>query len=136
RASRHPIKEQPRPLPGLPEKTSDQASTASLRPDHALIAAERHLAHALEVEFLHALTLEGLGRIDVALGIDRDAVHAVELARLAAAAAERGQLRHGVALDDAHALVLAVGEIDEALPGILREGDLPGRARGQRVLGE
>src|SRR5262249_41636710 len=78
----------------------------------------------------------GLGRIDVALGIDRDAVHAEELAGLAAAAAERGQFGQSVALDDAYALVLAVGDVYEALLGILGERDLPGRTRRQRVLGK
>ena len=43
-------------------------------------------------------------------GIGRDAVHAVELAGLAAAVAEGGDLLERVAHDDADALVLAVGE--------------------------
>src|SRR5262249_23506682 len=73
------------------------ALAAALRPHHTLVAG-LYLSDALEVELLYAFALIGLGRIDVALGIDRDAVHAEELAGLAAAAAERGQFGQSVAL--------------------------------------
>ena len=73
------------------------------RPGHALVAGG-DAAHALVDELLQALSFVGLGRVDVALGVGRDAVHAVELARLAAAVAERGELLQRLAQDDAHAV--------------------------------
>src|SRR2546427_278193 len=68
-------------------RDSSLRSAAALRPRHALVAG-LDLADPLEDELLHAFALIGLGRIDVALRIDGDAVHAEELAGLAAAAAE------------------------------------------------
>src|SRR6266542_2828148 len=65
------------------------AAKLSLRPEHALVAGD-DVADALVDEFLDALTFPGLGRVDVALGVGRDRVHAVELAGLAAAVAEGG----------------------------------------------
>src|SRR5882672_10094397 len=56
-------------------------------PEHALVAA-RHGCDAAIDELLHALTLVGLGRVEIALGIGGDAVHAVELPGLASAVAE------------------------------------------------
>src|SRR6188474_1563378 len=53
---------------------------ARARPQHALLP--RHRAHALVDELLQALTFVGLGRVEVALGIRRDAVNAIELPRL------------------------------------------------------
>src|SRR4051794_2007044 len=105
-----------------------------LWPEDALIAGD-HVADALVNEFLDALTLPGLGRVDVTLGVGRDRVHAVELAGLAAAVAERGDLFERLAQDDPHAVVHAVGEIDETLLRIARERDVPGRARAERGLG-
>src|SRR5262249_6007156 len=104
------------------------------RPEHALVTARLRL-DALVDELLDALTLVGLGRVEVALGVRRDRVHAVELAGLAAAVAERGELLERVAQDHAHPLVLAVGQEHELLVGILRERDVPHRAGGARVSG-
>src|SRR5215467_9863019 len=120
----------------LQRDSSCCALAAALGPHGALRGSADHVAHALVLELLDAFSLEGFGRVDVALRIDRDAVHAVELAGLASAAAKRCQFVHRLALDDADALVLTVGEIDELLLRILGEGDFPGRARGERVLGE
>ena len=50
-------------------------------PYGALLGTAHDLTHALEHELLDAFSFEGLGRVDVALGIDGNAVHAVELAR-------------------------------------------------------
>src|SRR5690242_20030975 len=61
------------------------------RPHHTLFALG-HRADALVHEALHALALVGLGCVDVAFGVGRDAVHRVELAGLAAAVAERREL--------------------------------------------
>src|SRR5262245_34987361 len=87
-------------------------------PEHALVAA-RHRADAFVDELLHALTLVGLGRVDVALGVRSKAVHAVELARLTSAGAEGSDLFQRLTHDDAHARVLAVCHQDEALLRIL-----------------
>src|SRR5258706_2981139 len=103
------------------------------RPEHALIAGDS--TYALVDKSLHALALVGLGRIEVALGVCCDAVHAVELAGLAAAVAEIADLLERLAHDDPHLLVLAVGEKHEALLRIFREGDVPGRARSEGLLG-
>src|SRR5882762_3124619 len=56
-------------------------------PDHALVRF-RHRPEPLVQEALQALSFPRLGRVDVALRVGRDAVHAVELARLPAAIAE------------------------------------------------
>src|SRR5712691_599707 len=106
----------------------------SLWPEHALIAA-RHGADAPIDELLHALTLVGFGRVEIALGIGRKAVHAVELARLASAVAERGYFLERVAHNDADTRILAVRQHDEFLIGILGERDVPYRSRAARVLG-
>ena len=45
-------------------------------------------------ELLHARPLVGLGRVDVAGRVDRDAVHREEHAGLASAVAERGQHKY------------------------------------------
>src|SRR3977135_3554029 len=88
------------------------------RPQDAL-APPRARTYALVDEFLHALAFVRFRRIEVALGIGGDAVHAVELARLATAVAEVGDFLERVAQDDAHLLVLAVGEEHEALLAVL-----------------
>src|SRR5262245_11974698 len=126
-------------MPGLrralPIHAVPKLRRLALRPEHALVAGD-DVAHALVDELLDTLTLPGLGRVEVALGVGRDRVHAVELARLAAAVAEGGDLLERVAHDDAHAVVHAVGHVDEALLRIARERDVPGGARAERVLGE
>src|SRR5689334_22057718 len=94
-------------------------STRCARPQHALIARV-YRADALGDELLNALALVGFGRVDIALGIGRDAVHAVELPRLAPAVAEVGDLFERLAQNDANFLVRAVGQEHEALLGIAR----------------
>ena len=103
------------------------------RPDDALVRG-RDRRHAFVDKFLHALTFPGLRRVDVALRIDRDAVHAVELTGLASAVAEAGENLECVALQHVDAVVHAVGEIQIALRRVLRKGDVPHRSRGARVL--
>ena len=66
------------------------------RPYRALIHL-RHRREALVDELLQAASLVGLGRVDVALRIDRDAVHGEELPGLPAAVAEAGEDLHRVA---------------------------------------
>ena len=61
------------------------------RPDGALIRL-RHRRETLVDKLLQTLTAVGLGRVDVALRVGGDAVHRVELAGLAAAVAEAGEL--------------------------------------------
>ena len=68
-------------------------------------------------------------------------MHREEHAGLAPAVAERGQHLHGVALDDVDLHVLAVGQVDPALLGIVRKVDVPRRAlragvRRHDVLGD
>src|SRR5712692_5642268 len=111
-----------------------KAVLSGARPQHAL-AAPWNRAYAFVDEFLHALAFVRLGRVEVALRIGGDAVHAVELAGLAPAVAEVGNFLQRFAHDDAHLLVLAIGEEHEPLLAILRERDIPGRARSERLLG-
>src|SRR5713101_8344726 len=111
-----------------------KAVLSGARPQHAL-AAPWNRAYAFVDEFLHALSFVRLGRVEVAFGIAGDAVHAVELAGLAPAVAEVRNLLQRLAQYDAHLLVLAVGEEHEPLLAILRERDIPGRARSERLLG-
>src|SRR5437016_11572306 len=81
------------------------------RPHHALVLF-RDRGHPFEHELLHALTAIGLGRVDVALRVGRDAVHAVELARLPAPLAEAREELERIAEDHMDPVVLAVSEID------------------------
>src|SRR5215813_7002529 len=104
------------------------------RPEHSL-AAGRNGTDALVDKLLHPLSFVGLGGVEVPLGIGGDAVYSVELAGLAPAVAEVGELLHGLAQDDPHLLVLAVGEEHEALLRILRKRDVPRRSRPQRLPG-
>src|SRR5262245_46905628 len=71
--------------PGPNQWTCDRDSSAALRPDRTLLGSAHDLTHALVVELLNAFSFECLGRVDVALGIDRDAMDAIELAGLASA---------------------------------------------------
>src|SRR6516164_2639253 len=107
---------------------------APLRPEHALVAA-RHRADALIDEFLYPLTLVSFSRVEIPLGIGRNAVYAVELAWLAAAIAERGYFLERFAHNDADALVLTVCQQEEFLPGILGERDIANRSRPARGVG-
>src|SRR5436853_4244151 len=94
------------------------------RPDDALVVL-RHRRHPLVDESLQAFPFVGLRRVEIALRVNRDAVHAVELARLPSAVAERRQLLQRLAIDDLHLLVHAVGHEDVFLLRVLREGDVP-----------
>src|SRR5437588_7220935 len=127
-------KERPRPQPRPAVAAERHGLSGPARPDDALIPA-RHRADALIHELLHAFTLVGFGRVDVALGIGRDAVHAVELTRLTAAVAECGELLERLAQNDAYALVLAVGHDHVSLARIPRERDVPHGAGTQGIPG-
>src|SRR5687768_5281572 len=80
------------------------APLSRARPDGALVQGT-HRADALVHEFLQALPFPGFRRVDVALRIGGDAVHAVELPRLPAAGAEAGEQLQRVALQDVDAVV-------------------------------
>ena len=69
-------------------RASTRLPPRRLGPERALVR-RRYPANALEHELLQALALPGFGRIDVAFRVHGDAVHAVELARLAPTVAER-----------------------------------------------
>src|SRR4051812_46666388 len=98
--------------------------SSTARPDDAL-ASRAHFADAFEHELLQPLTFVRLGRVEIPFGIGGDAVHAVELTRLAPAVAKVGELFHRVAEDDAHLLVRSVGEEEVALLRVLRKRDVP-----------
>src|SRR5262245_36286622 len=80
------------------------------RPDGALIRLG-HRRKAFVDELLQPLSAIGLGGVDVALRVGRDAVHGIELTRLAAAVAEARELGERLAIEDVNLLVGAVGEI-------------------------
>src|SRR6186997_2851884 len=101
-------------------------------PEHALLAGT-HGAYSLVDELLHSLSFVGLRSVEVTLGIDRDAVHAVELAGLAATIAEIADFFEGLAQDDPDLLVLAVGEEHEPLLRIPGKRDVPRGARAERL---
>src|ERR1051325_2045763 len=94
------------------------------RPDHALVLL-RDRRHAFVDEFLEAFPFPGFRRVDVALRVRGDAVHAVELARLPPAVAERRQLLQRLPIDDADDVVHAIGHVDVLLFRIFRERDIP-----------
>src|SRR6201996_5480673 len=91
-------------------------------PDRALLDQVAELDHSLIGELLHPLTAIGLGGVDVALGIGDDAVHGIELTGLPAAAAEPVQFLHGLAVEDMDVLIGAIGDVQELLLLIGREG--------------
>src|SRR5207244_813644 len=96
------------------------------RPGRALVHGPNR-PHALVHELLYAFALVGLGRIDVALRVGGDAVHAEELARLTPAVAEIRQLLQRVPHHDVHLLVAAIRHEEISLVLIPRERDVPRR---------
>src|SRR5438093_1146548 len=103
------------------------------RPDHALIFL-RDRSETFVRELLHALALVGLRYIDVPFRVDRDAVRAEELTRLAPAVAEAGEQLQRLPLDDVDLLIAAVRQIQIFLLRVFRERDVPYRAVGERPL--
>src|SRR5204863_9793636 len=84
-----------------------------------------HGCEAFVHELLQTPALVRLGRVDVALRIDGDAVHRVPLSGLAAAVAEAGQDLERLAIHHVNTFVLPVAEIHVLLLRILRERDVP-----------
>src|SRR6266571_2622928 len=132
----------PEPAPQIPDGRLTQrysgvipAPLPRARPQHALASA-RDRADAFVDELLHALAFVGLRRIQVAPGIDRNAVHAVELAGLAPAVAEVGHLLQRLAQHDAHFRVAPVRHEDVLLLRVLRERDIPYRSFAEAALRE
>src|SRR5215831_17831127 len=80
------------------------------RPDRAL-----HLLGDGSETFVHKLlyaaALVGFGRVEIALRVDGDTVHGIELPGVVAAFAEVGELGHRLAIVDVQLLVAAVGQI-------------------------
>src|SRR6185312_17247511 len=101
------------------------------RPYRSLLRL-RHRREPFVDELLQAAPLVGLGRIDVALRVDGDAVDREPLARLPAAVAEAGEDLHAGAIEDVDLLVLAVGQEQVLLLRILRERDVPHRSVAER----
>src|SRR3970282_166690 len=87
----------PRPTKIL--ELSHRLSFGGLRPQDALIQCSDR-TQALINELLDTLAAIGFRSENVSLGIGGDAVHCVELARLASAVAEAGQDFEGVAVQD------------------------------------
>src|SRR4030095_7454715 len=89
----------------------------SFGPEDALVRP-RDGTDALVHELLDALSLVGLGRVEVALRVRRNAVHREELARLAAAIAEARQDLQRLAIHHVDPLVLAVPQKEVLLLGV------------------
>ena len=92
-------------------------------------------ADALVDELLHALALVGFGRVDVALRVGRDAVHARRTGR--AGGRRRRSSSAPPATRESMMWIFslrAVGEEDVLLLRVLRERDVPHRAVAERVL--
>src|SRR5262249_23700024 len=77
-------------------------------------------------------SLERLDSVEVALRVDRDAVRRVELARLPATVTECGELVERLTIEDVDFHVRAVGNIQESLLPVAREGDVPDGAGAAR----
>src|SRR6185503_7450044 len=97
--------------------------TSSSRPYGSLLLA-CHGAEPFIDELLQTFSFVGFRGVDIALRIHGDAVHGVELARLASTVAEAGELFEGVAAQDANLHVVAVGHVEICLLRILRERDV------------
>src|SRR3954462_15865885 len=102
-------------------------ASPAFRPQHALVVFGDR-SDTLIGEALHTRSGIGLGRVQVALRVGREVVDAEELARLAAAVAERGQHFERAAQQDVDLLVDAVGGVDVGLLRIPREGTVPHRS--------
>src|SRR5260370_6797742 len=106
---------------------SDSQAQSPFWPKRALIGSYP-VADPLVDEFLQAFAFPVFGRVGFALGIGRDAVHAIELAGLTTAVAESGQLLERLAHNDANPVVLAVRHQYETLLRIPGERDVPSGA--------
>src|SRR5207245_11254391 len=85
-------------------------------------------------EFLNALPCVHLGRIDVALVIDRNVMQRSELPSLTTDATESPHDLLGAVVKDADFAIGAVGRIDELLLLVGRTYEFVDRARRPRVL--
>src|SRR6185295_10772784 len=93
---------------GLPSPASRASGPGMTRPHQLILRIE-------PAEFLHPLAGIDLGRGDVALAVDRDVVHHVELPGLAAGPAYASEHLVGAPVDDAQLVVHAVHHVDELL---------------------
>src|SRR5690348_4769894 len=91
--------------------------TTDAGPDDPLVHL-RHGTDTLVDELLNALSLVGLRRVDVALGIGSDTVDGEELPWLTTAIAEHREDLERLAIHHIDALVPAVGEEDVLLLGV------------------
>src|SRR5262245_13638278 len=125
------VKESPTRAPSPGESLLGSRS----RPDRPLIL-RLDRPHTLVDELLHPFSLVGLGRVDVALRVGRDAVDREELSRLTAAVSEARENLERLAVHHVDLLVLAVGDVDVLLLRVLREGDVPDGAVSQGLFGD
>src|ERR1700693_6333744 len=96
------------------------------RPDHALVCFGR--PHALVLELLDTLPSIGFRCEYVPLRIGRDTMHGVELSGLTSSVAEGADNLQRLAVENVDPLVGSVGNIQEPLLGIFREGYVPNRS--------
>src|SRR5687767_2892602 len=94
------------------------------RPDGSLIHL-RNRPEPLVHKPLDTLSFIRLGRVNVAPGTRRDAVHGVELSRLPPPIAECREGGERVPLNDVHLFVGAIREIEVLLFGVTGERDVP-----------
>src|SRR5690242_6196001 len=97
------------------------------RPESALVLAGNG-RHAFVDEFLQPFSFPCLGCVQIALGIDRDAMHAIELSGLPATVTECRQFLQRLTINDMDFVVHSVRQENVFLLRIFRERDIPDRA--------
>ena len=108
-------------------------------PDPALRVKSLHHRRAYIAELLRAFSGIDLGGVEVALGVDRQVVHPVELAWITAWSPEGADDGARLAVERQHLVVAAVGQEQPLLLRIARDHQVPhravaGRARLDREL--
>src|SRR5437660_11745787 len=117
-----------------PEKLSSfNVQLSFLRPQYTLVFLGDRTESFVD-ELLDALAAIGFPCVDISFRIGGDAMHAVEFAGLAPTFTECSQDLKGLAIENMHAIILAVGEVEVLLLRISREGDVPSRAGAKRPL--
>src|SRR5678809_190381 len=106
--------------------------TSSSRPYGSLLLT-RHGAEPFVDELLQTLSFVGFRGVEVALRVHGDAVHGVELPRLASTVAEAGELFERIAAQDADLHVVAVGHVQIRLRRILGEREVEHGAVAEAV---
>src|SRR5262245_42306402 len=100
-----------------PQQPPDRVGDGAARAARGKVSVGRGAA---ALEFLHAPAGANLGRVEIALGIDRYVVHPLEFAGHAAGAAKLRQPLTALPIERVDLHVGTIGEEDIALGGILR----------------